>query len=234
MGFRAAICVCVLAGLLVGGPVLAQQQLERSFQVGDLAYLETDEPAGWLCFDRSVIAERDGRRCYVGTAPGTFKVAALSRANVGEVTAIYTITVGGQVVDPVDPTPNPTPNPPAPTDIPNKRGLGLLAYQQAVAIRDPGTAAKLSNLYLSAALGLEKVAAERGEVSVSAMQSIARQIDEQFVTITGGRAEWIAWRGAVHGKINEQQNANNPPGWTGKDWIESTREISAALKKVTS
>lgn len=109
--------------LLVASMCSAQEQIEKSFRLGHLAYLEQSEPCGWLCFDRQVSSEREGKRCYLQLERvGQFKVAALSRANFGDVVAYYTITVTDKVgpePQPVPPGPTPptppTPVPPGPT-----------------------------------------------------------------------------------------------------------------------
>lgn len=209
--------------------VAAQQQIPIAFQVGQLAYVEAAEPSGWLCFDRAVVSEREGRRCYVSTTPGTFKLAALSRTNVGEVTAIYTVTVG---TGPVTPTPSPTPVPPGPApNVPNDLGLGALAYTQALAAGEPAVASSLSQMYASAAAALERQKAA-GEVSVDVMRQVAKAINEQFLARTKGTPAWMAWRREVHGRINSLQDSRQPPGWTGDDWIAACREIAAALGQV--
>lgn len=99
---------------------VAQEHVTKTFSLGDLAYLEAAEPCGWICFDRSVTSERDGQRCYLQLEkPGSFKVAALSKKNVGEVTAYYTVTVTGTPQPtPPGPQPGPGPNPPQPQPTP--------------------------------------------------------------------------------------------------------------------
>jgi len=204
-----------------------QQQLSKTFKLGDLAYVEASEPCGWICFDRGVQVEREGRRCYLNLQKnGSFKLAALSKTSVGDVLAYYTITV--QDGDSPGPTPDPDPPIPVPDDIPNALGLGKSAYDEAKLIGDKVTSETLYRIWGNASIKMSKVDPSQAiNARMDAMDAIWKA-DIHDLSELHVSAKWTAWRASRQAQIQGLENSGKLPG--PAEHAAAMKEISLALR----
>lgn len=199
-----------------------QQQLTKTFTLGDLAYVEASEPCGWICFDRGVQVERDGKRCYLHLEKtGNFKLAALSKTSVGDVLAYYTITV--QEGDSPGPTPDPDPPIPVPDEITNTLGLGKPAYDDAKATGDKLTAESLYRIWGNAAIKMGKIDANmeynaRADAMDAVWKNDIHDMSEKYAS-----AKWTSWRSTRQAAIQSLENAGQ---------LDGPAKHAAAMKEV--
>lgn len=176
---------------ILASVVSAQEHHRKTFALGDLAFLEQSEPCGWLCFDRAVSSERDGKRCYLQLDKvGTFKVAALSKANVGDVAAYYTITVSdGPTPVPPGPTPPtpPTPVPPGPT--PSDWTSKVTELTRQIPADAMGIAPQVSQAFTS-------VAARCGQDLFTGPE-IRAAMDTSLRALPGFVSRWNGWSAEI-------------------------------------
>lgn len=175
--------------LLLTMPCYAQEQYTKTFAIGDLAFLEQPESCGWLCFDRQVSSERDGKRCYLQLERvGTFKVAALSKSNVGDVAAYYTITVTDGKPGPTPVPPGPTP--PGPTPVPP--GPAPTDWQAKVTAMTRQLPADALSIASQVSQVFSSVASRCGQDLFTGPE-IRAAIDEAVAKLPGFSNRWNGW-----------------------------------------
>lgn len=201
---------------LLSAPSIPQEQIEKTFRLGDLAYVEAAEPCGWLCFDRAIQVERDGGRCYIRLEkPGTFKLAALSKKQVGDVVAYYTITTEGEAPPPIPP--------PTPVEVPNKYGLGAFTYAEAKAINKPDVAVQLYRVWGWAAQAMKEAKSFEQQSEIFSVQ-----IQQRTNQVCG--PEWDRLRSMLQTRFNQLQDSGTIGESKIEDAVAAMQEVSESLR----
>jgi hypothetical protein len=138
-------------------------------------------------------------------------------------------------IDGTSPGPGPGPNPgPTPDDVPNKYGLGAVAFSKAP--REPGTAREYARIYRQSAdflygrPSLKSVYSSKHEDAANPDKNLLAWIVVQQKSVSTSNAEgWKAWHLAINAALIAAQTKTQ---FSREDWFAALNEISLALEKV--
>ena len=154
----------------------------------------------------------------------------------GRQTIVVEVGSGPNPPDPGPTPPNP-PNPPVPDVVPDKYGVGKVAF--TLAPRDVATVTKYAGIYTQAADFLFGIPTLKFVTSVDDSRnnnpdsSVFAWLRQQSATVqcTDQQScqQWEAWRTAISQALLESQRKRQ---FTRQDWFNALNEISQALRLV--
>lgn len=132
-------------------------------------------------------------------------------------------------------SPGPDPNPgPTPDDVPNKYGLGAIAFSKAP--REPDTAKEYARIYRQSAdflygrPSLKSVySSKHNDVANPDKNLLAWIVVQQKSVSTSNADGWKAWHLAINEALIASQKKTQ---FSREDWFAALNEISLALEKV--
>jgi hypothetical protein len=138
-------------------------------------------------------------------------------------------------IDGTSPGPGPGPNPgPTPDDVPNKYGLGSVAFTKAP--KEAATAREYARIYRDSANflygkpSLKSVYSPKHEDAANPDKNLLAWIILQQKSVNTSNADgWKAWHKAINEALVESQKKTQ---FSREDWFSALNEISQALEKV--
>lgn len=203
--------------------------------IGSIFVLKTDAAHGWDVQHPTVSRWQsdDGRVCIVGTGstPGQFIVKGWASKEVNGVHVPYPAVEYVLVVTGDGPNPPIPPGPPdddtIPPDVPNKMGLGHMAYRTARATGDRAKCGPLADIWRTLN---QRVTALKGLPEASAqpqVQAAVKDVGVQYRQIVGASPGWATHRSKLSAEMNRLQG---DAGWTDDEWIAVAIECETALR----
>lgn len=187
---------------------------------GELAFIETDY---WADFNGSLLG-----KVWVAS-PGNYSMVVVPEARDQEPRyIIVTIKGNPDEPDPDDPDPDPDPEP-DPDVVPNKYGIGQLAFDAARKVNDKGACSILAAIYASASSQLAATPDDPNSLVSQINEAYAgahRETNEQLAE--PGRIEkWASFRNSMKGAIEDAWRK----GFTSKqDAVNILQELSRAME----
>lgn len=206
-----SVALAMIVGATAYGEIVVTPESPQAGQLVRVTYDEGDRvgviPAG--AGYSPDVHSCHGALVWTGP-PGLYTIVGWS----GEQFIYKQVTIGGHSPNP-GPGPGPTPDPAVVDDT---MGVGRLAYDNAVALRDKATAKTLSEIWNTSAQTLF----EKPEATVeSAIQYIEKTSNERLTVGTVDR--WRTWARAVEKRFDEIKIESK------LDHIRAFREVARAL-----